>query len=482
MGSLLDVAVTPLKLSFYAIKLGIQSAMLAWEDSFLGGGDEGKIAQLNADIQETKEALKEVATDGLDAVKNIGENIGEAITEISSAVTIAADVGSKGIEEISVSGAIATGKALADAKKNEELLEVIRAKQQLQSQLQAEQQRQVRDDITKTFEERIEANDKLGKILDEQLAKEQAIADESVRIAKLELDTNAESVELQTAYQQALLEQIDIEERIAGQRSEQLTNEVALMQEKKDAQEELRLATMSDREQELEALAQDYAAKQELARLAGEEDYLITEQYELNLQALKDKFRQEDLDAEQKLADEQKAIDEAKAQQKAQIEQASFTLAKSLFAEGTNAYKAFALTEIGIDTARAVASLTANSEANPANAVSFGGAGVLQFLSGMIRIVANIKKAKDLLSSKGKTPSAGGGGGGGGGKDAQVEAAAQAARDEQLVQLNNTPSLVDQFNADFGQEEQQPVQAFVIEQNVTNAQQINTQIEQQSKF
>jgi hypothetical protein len=480
MGSLLDVAVTPLKLSFYAIKLGIQSAMLAWEDSFLGGGDEGKIAQLTADIQETKDALKEVATDGLDAVKNIGENIGEAITEISSAVTIAADVGSKGIEEISVSGAIATGKALADAKKNEELLEVIRAKQQLQSQLQAEQQRQIRDDVTKTFQERIEANDKLGKILDEQLEKEQAIADEAVRIAKLELDTNSESVELQTAYQQALLEQIDIEERIAGQRSEQLTNEVALMQEKKDAQEELRLATMSDREQELEALAQDYAAKQELARLAGEEDYLITEQYETNLAALKDKFRQEDLDAAQKLADEQKKIDEAKAEQKAQIEQASFTLAKSLFAEGTNAYKAFALTEIGIDTARAVASLTANSEANPANAVSFGGAGILQFLSGMIRIVANIKKAKDLLSSKGKTPSAGGGGGGGGGSDAAVQASAEAANTSELIDLSNQPSLTEQFNADFTTET--PVQAFVVEQDVTSSQQQATQIEQQSKL
>lgn len=479
MGSLLDVAVTPLKLSFYAIKLGIQSAMLAWEDSFLGGGDEGKIAQLNADIQETKEALKEVAVEGLDAVKNIGENIGEAITEISSAVTIAADVGSKGIEEISVSGAIATGKALADAKKNEELLEVIRAKQQLQSQLEAEQQRQVRDDITKTFEERIAANDKLGKILDEQLEKEQAIADESVRIAKLELDTNAESVELQTKYQQALLEQIDIEERIAGQQSEQLTNEVALMREKKDAQEELRLATMSDREQELESLAQDYAAKQELARLAGEEDFLITEQYEMNLANLKSKFRQEDLDEAKKLSDEQKKVDELRAKQKADIEQKAFTLAKSLFAEGSKAYKVFALTEIGIDTARAVSSLTANSEANPANAVTFGGAGIAQFLGGMIRIIANVKKAKDLLSSKGKAPS-GGGGGGGGGSDASASATAEASNTAELIDLSNQPSLTDQFNEDFTTAA--PVQAFVVEQDVTSSQQQATQIEQQSKL
>jgi len=469
-----------LKLSFYAIKLGIQSAMLAWEDSFLGGGDEGKIAQLTADIQETKQALSETTDAIVEAGKEVVSNLGEAVTEIGSVVTIATDTAVEGVKKISISSAIETGKALADAKKNEELLEVIRAKQQLQSQLQAEQQRQVRDDITKTFEERIAANDKLGKILDEQLAKEQAIADESVRIAKLELDTNATSVELQTAYQQALLEQIDIEERIAGQKSEQLTNEVALMQEKKDAQEELRLATMSDREQELESLAQDYAAKQELARLAGEEDYLITEQYETNLAALKEKFRKEDLDAAEKLADEQKKIEEAKAEQKAQIEQASFTLAKSLFAEGSNAYKAFALTEIGIDTARAVSSLTANSESNPANAVTFGGAGILQFLSGMIRIVANIKKAKDLLSSKGKTPSPGGGGGGGGGTDAQIEAKAEAANTANLIDLSQQASLTEQFNADFGG--QQPVQAFVVEQNVTSSQQQVAQIEQQSKL
>ena len=197
--------------------------------------------------------------------------------------------------------------------------------------------------------------------------------------------------------------------------------------------------------------------------------------------ALKQKFRDEDLAAQEKLADEQKKIDEAKAQQKAQIEQASFTLAKSLFAEGTNAYKAFALTEIGIDTARAVASLTANSEANPGNALTFGGAGVLQFLSGMIRIVANIKKAKDLLSSKGKTPSTGGGGGGGSeGKDAAVQAAAEAANTAELIDLSNQPTLTEQFNADFTTEA--PVQAFVVEQDVTSSQQQATQIEQQSKL
>jgi hypothetical protein len=39
MTGLLTLAITPLKVAFGGIKLFIQQAQLAWEDSFLGGGD-----------------------------------------------------------------------------------------------------------------------------------------------------------------------------------------------------------------------------------------------------------------------------------------------------------------------------------------------------------------------------------------------------------------------------------------------------------
>lgn len=67
--------------------------------------------------------------------------------------------------------------------------------------------------------------------------------------------------------------------------------------------------------------------------------------------------------------------------------------------EQTAIGKGLALTQIGIDTGVAISSLTRNSEANPANAVTFGTAGIAQFLSGFARIVANIAKAKSILSS-----------------------------------------------------------------------------------
>jgi hypothetical protein len=45
---LITIGITPLKLGFYGIKLGIQQAQLIWEKSFFGGNDKGKIAELNA--------------------------------------------------------------------------------------------------------------------------------------------------------------------------------------------------------------------------------------------------------------------------------------------------------------------------------------------------------------------------------------------------------------------------------------------------
>ncbi len=66
--------------------------------------------------------------------------------------------------------------------------------------------------------------------------------------------------------------------------------------------------------------------------------------------------------------------------------------------QGSDLQKSLALGQVAIDTAVAISSLTANSEANPANAVTFGGAGISQFATGIIRILANIAQAKSILS------------------------------------------------------------------------------------
>ena len=90
-------------------------------------------------------------------------------------------------------------------------------------------------------------------------------------------------------------------------------------------------------------------------------------------------------------------------QQKIAVEQTeqNFNQLALLFSEGSSARKAFGLAAIGVDTAQAFAALTAASEANPANAFTFGGAGVAQYIAGVIRIIGNIAAAKQFLDGGG---------------------------------------------------------------------------------
>lgn len=101
--------------------------------------------------------------------------------------------------------------------------------------------------------------------------------------------------------------------------------------------------------------------------------------------------------------------------------------------------KASALIQIGIDTAKAISSLVAASQANPFNAATAGAAGVAQFATGIIQIATNIAKAKQILTSGGK-PSAGGGGGasGGGGGGASASTAQVVPQAAQLFGQGNT--------------------------------------------
>ena len=83
-------------------------------------------------------------------------------------------------------------KEIVELRKEVKLAEANQRLLQLQYQKEAEVQRQIRDDISKTFDERIEANRKLGLILDEQFAKEQELAQKKSELAEIELSQNKE--------------------------------------------------------------------------------------------------------------------------------------------------------------------------------------------------------------------------------------------------------------------------------------------------
>ena len=151
-----------------------------------------------------------------------------------------------------VDGIVGAGTAAFDtATRIQELTNEVKlaeAQQQLllfQYQREAELQRQIRDDVSLTIEERQEANIRLGGILDEQATEEKKLFDKRKELAVLELSINQESVDAQIEVINSEKELADLRERITGQRSEQLTNansliaeNVALLKEQKKAAEE----------------------------------------------------------------------------------------------------------------------------------------------------------------------------------------------------------------------------------------------------
>ena len=272
----MTIAITPLKLSFQAIKLAIQQGQLAWEESFLGGGDEGKIAELRVSIGETITDIENTGKAAINAGKDIVNNFGDAVSEIGDIYEKVAE----GVSKISIKGNIEQAKATTEANKAAKIAEA-----RLQGLIEkndklAETQRQIRDDETKTFADRIAANKELANILDTQEKDMLALADKRVSAAKLELDANKDNIELQNAYQQTLNDRAGVEAQIAGFRSEQLTNQVSLEKELLEAQRELAQEGLTGIQKELLELENSYKVKLDMARKSGVDTTAITKQYE----------------------------------------------------------------------------------------------------------------------------------------------------------------------------------------------------------
>jgi len=149
--------------------------------------------------------------------------------------------------------------SLTEAKKFVELQKIAmiadaeRNKLQLESQILAERQRQIRDDERLSIADRIEANEELNRILGEQLIKEEEAAYKKLQVAQLEYDRNPNN-ENYLQLLEAQTEQIDIQERIEGQMSEYQMNKNSLIREEADlkrmiheqGQEQYRIEKESD--------------------------------------------------------------------------------------------------------------------------------------------------------------------------------------------------------------------------------------------
>ena len=121
--NVLDIALTPFKLAFDGIKLGVQSLQLTWEKSIFGGKGENieRINELTTNIENTKQSIKDTKDALIESGKEIVGDFTEAVGEITNIATVVQDEFKNTFEGVTVSSIIEQGKAITETKKNYEL-------------------------------------------------------------------------------------------------------------------------------------------------------------------------------------------------------------------------------------------------------------------------------------------------------------------------------------------------------------------------
>jgi len=321
------------------------------------------------------------------SVKDAGKESIDVLTGVNNTVDKAT-----GTIKAYVAETVKSAKATIELNKAAEI-----AKVQVQGLIeeydrQAEKLRQVRDDETKTFAERIEANNKLGEVLKEQGVEMQKLVDIQVAAAQVEYNKN-KSQENLIALTEALNERKAVEAQITGFQSEQLTNQVALEKELGEAKNELLLEGLEGMDRELTELEQAYNLKIEMARRAGVDTASITEQYEKQKAEIVKSY-QEDVVKYAKMSSDQ------------QLDIASQTVGNmiQILGEETEAGKAMAIVQATIDTYKSAQAAYASMAGIPVVGPALGGIAAAAAVAMGLKNIAAIRSA-DAEGGGGSMPS-----------------------------------------------------------------------------
>lgn len=476
-----------------AIKENIIERFESWLEMF---GHVGKAIKhlFEGEWQKAWEAAKEAGTEAVDVITGVDNTVGK----VTEAVTSAAEAVGK-----YVSKTFEANMELVKLQNNAKLAAAEQARLAEQYDRSAELLRQARDDERKSIDDRIQANNELADVLDKQEKAELAAANAQVAAASAMLQHN-NTIDNQVALTQALANADGVRAKIAGLRSEQQMNDLALSKEKNDL-----LKSESEATAQLSIENQKFYAeriKNENARLNALK-YVLGEERKLELARLQEQIntyaegtqarvdaqiaynaKKQELDQQEVALDDQlKEVKKKNIQERldaeAQAEQKRLEIASNAIgalmalndAVGKNdkegakkrfkINKALGIAQAGINTYMAVnAALTAGGNLGKiASSQNFVEAGIALTMG--LANVAAIAKTKFDDGGSSTTPSGGGGGGMGAGSGGSTSAPAL-----DLSFLNNA------------QTKAQPIQSYVLATNVTSAQDAQQKIIDQSKL
>ena len=453
----------------------------AWEMSFLGGKDPEKLAELNTKLEEVDANLKNAAGSLVDNVKNIGQGFGQAIEEVKTFGSAAIE----NIKKIDVAQTLSNQQRIQDLRNEARLAIAENDKLQFQFQLAAERQRQIRDDVTASLEDRTKANNKLGEVLQEQSLLQEANALKNLELAKLDAKEFPKSIERKVALIEAEKNLADVRENIAGFESEQRVNSEALELEaielintKKEAENARLIAKkqfnaeeINDELLKLQALKSVAQQEKELeetrlqeqidrlgigtqARQDAEQQLLnFRQEKDLQIQELDNQITdQEDKNRKQSLAEE-----ELLQKQKLAIAGDALGAVSELLGENSKAGKAAAIAQAIINSYLGFTEVLKTPTTIPE---PFGS--IQKAVSAAGILASGLKTVKQIASTQ--IP-------GGGGGSAPSASAPQAPA---FNVVGASPE--NQLAEVLGNQQKQPVKAYVVSDEVTNAQAMDRKI------
>ena len=460
MSNLLTIALTPIKLVFNGIKAAILGAQLAWEQSWLGGNDPERIAELKAELNEVKEDVIEIGTEALDAGKGIVNDFGEAISEVSNIAKITTEA----LSEENIKAAKATAETNIELRKSAELARVANQGLIEQYDIQAEQQRQIRDDDLKSIDDRIKANNELKDVL--ILQKEKMLENAQAIVAAAEAQYELTGLdEDNIALQEAKNELLAVEAQITGFMSEQKSNAIALQKEKMELEasdDEARLARESEqRAFNAEMMENEMARMQQMLddlelekEIESERLKAKRDSYEKGTQAYID-ANNELLDYQQANANEQEKIEKDLAIAKQEAITGALGNLASIVGKNSKFGKAIAVVQAIRDTF-AGANKALSASPPPFN-----------FIAAAAVVAAGIANVKSITSSKEPSAPSFAKGGTGGAATPAVPATPSPVMPD-IASVGD--SGLNQLASAIGDQSQQPIQAFVVSNDVTTAQ------------
>ena len=396
----------------------------------------------------------------LDAAKNAGKELVDVVTGVDDSFDKTAEVVNKVAAATSnyVKETIKGATENVNLAKTAELAAVANQGLIEKYDLQAEKLRQVRDEERNTIAERKKANDELNAVLDEQEKAMLGNANAILAAAQAQFDKNGND-ENQIALLEAQNEVLAVQAQVAGFRSEQKANDLALDREQKELNQSISDAEAERNQAQSEFTAEqienDYLRLQAQLDIAQKESEIeskrLTEkrnQYKQGTQAYED-ANNELLAYQQENANTQVSIEKDLNKNKKQLTTQALTDMATIVGKNSKFGKAIAIVQAIRDT---------YAGANKALAQG----GIFGFIGAAAVIAGGIANVKTITSTPEPTPPSGASVGGSG----SVPAMPSAPPAFNVVGQGGTSQLADAI----GSQASEPVRAYVVSNDVTTAQ------------